>query len=161
MWLVARSPTFLSLVVALVVVSAAFWVLERWRPALPDNAARARDTRTNLIYVVSFFSTRRCSTCADRAAMKSACSSLQLAGDLPDLVVFDCVNRSIDRRHREETIEERQLLPAVRNPRKFARHDEVLGSAMSQAFARGDPDNERRLLDREPAALRDDLRHQA
>ena len=84
----------------------------------------------------------------------------ELAGDPPD-PVFDCVNRSIDRRHREETIEERQLLPAVRNPREFARHDEVLGSAMSQAFARGNPDNESRLLDWEPAALRDDLRHEA
>ena len=50
MWLVARSPTFLSLVVALVLVSAGFWVLERWRPALPRQRRRARDTRTNLIY---------------------------------------------------------------------------------------------------------------
>ena len=52
MWLVARSPTFLSLVVALVFVSAGFWVLERWRPALPRQRRRARDTRTDLIYAL-------------------------------------------------------------------------------------------------------------
>ncbi len=45
-----RAPTFLSLVVALVLVSAGFWVLERWRPALPRQRRRARDTRTDLIY---------------------------------------------------------------------------------------------------------------
>ena len=43
-------PTIPSLVVGLVVLSAVFWLIERWRPALPGQRRRAADTRVDVAY---------------------------------------------------------------------------------------------------------------
>ena len=47
---VQRSPTLASLVVGLVVLSALFWVLERWRPSLRGQRRSAGDTRLDVAY---------------------------------------------------------------------------------------------------------------
>ena len=44
------TPTLISLTVGLVVLSGVFWLLERWRPALPRQRRRAADTRVDLAY---------------------------------------------------------------------------------------------------------------
>ena len=44
------TPTLISLTVGLVVLSGVFWLLERWRPALPHQRRRAADTRADLAY---------------------------------------------------------------------------------------------------------------
>jgi sterol desaturase/sphingolipid hydroxylase (fatty acid hydroxylase superfamily) len=45
-----RSPTLSSLVVGLLVLSAGFWLLERWRPSIRGQRRTARQTRTDLAY---------------------------------------------------------------------------------------------------------------
>ena len=45
-----RSPTLLSLIAGLVVLSAGFWLLERARPSLAAQRRTARQTRTDLAY---------------------------------------------------------------------------------------------------------------
>jgi sterol desaturase/sphingolipid hydroxylase (fatty acid hydroxylase superfamily) len=44
------TPTLISLAVGLVVLSAVFWLIERWRPALPSQRRRPVDTRVDLTY---------------------------------------------------------------------------------------------------------------
>jgi sterol desaturase/sphingolipid hydroxylase (fatty acid hydroxylase superfamily) len=44
------TPTLISLTIGLVVLSAVFWGIERWRPALPAQKRRAADTRVDLAY---------------------------------------------------------------------------------------------------------------
>jgi sterol desaturase/sphingolipid hydroxylase (fatty acid hydroxylase superfamily) len=44
------TPTLISLAVGLVVLSAVFWLIERWRPALPPQRRRAADTRVDVAY---------------------------------------------------------------------------------------------------------------
>lgn len=44
------APTLISLGVGLAVVSAIFWLIERWRPAIPTQQRRAADTRVDLAY---------------------------------------------------------------------------------------------------------------
>ena len=39
-----------SIVVGLVIVSAIFWLIERWRPSLPGQRRRRQDTRLDLAY---------------------------------------------------------------------------------------------------------------
>ena len=43
-------PTILSLAIGLGVVSAIFWLLERWRPAIASPPRRPADTRADLAY---------------------------------------------------------------------------------------------------------------
>jgi len=45
-----RTPTVLSLAIALLALSGVFWVIERRRPALPQQRRRADDTRVDLAY---------------------------------------------------------------------------------------------------------------
>ncbi len=45
-----RDPTIQSLVAGLLVLSAAFWLLERWRPSLPGQRRQRSDTFTDLGY---------------------------------------------------------------------------------------------------------------
>ena len=45
-----RSPTLGSLIVGLLVLSAAFWAIERWRPSLPHQRRSRIQTRTDLAY---------------------------------------------------------------------------------------------------------------
>jgi sterol desaturase/sphingolipid hydroxylase (fatty acid hydroxylase superfamily) len=45
-----RTPTVLSLAIALLALSGVFWVIERRRPALPQQRRRAADTRVDLAY---------------------------------------------------------------------------------------------------------------
>jgi sterol desaturase/sphingolipid hydroxylase (fatty acid hydroxylase superfamily) len=45
-----RSPTLVSLVGGLVVLSAVFWAIERWRPSLPGQRRQFRDTRVDVAY---------------------------------------------------------------------------------------------------------------
>jgi sterol desaturase/sphingolipid hydroxylase (fatty acid hydroxylase superfamily) len=40
----------LSLVIALLVLSGGFWLLERWRPSLPDQRRQVGDTRVDVAY---------------------------------------------------------------------------------------------------------------
>lgn len=44
------APTLVSVGVGLAVVSAVFWIIERWRPALPAQRRRAVDTRVDLAH---------------------------------------------------------------------------------------------------------------
>jgi sterol desaturase/sphingolipid hydroxylase (fatty acid hydroxylase superfamily) len=44
------SPTLISVTIGLMVLSGVFWMLERWRPALPGQRRRAADTRVDLAY---------------------------------------------------------------------------------------------------------------
>jgi sterol desaturase/sphingolipid hydroxylase (fatty acid hydroxylase superfamily) len=44
------TPTLISVTIGLVVLSGLFWMLERWRPALPRQRRRAADTRVDLAY---------------------------------------------------------------------------------------------------------------
>jgi sterol desaturase/sphingolipid hydroxylase (fatty acid hydroxylase superfamily) len=46
----ARTPTVTSLVIGLLVLSAAFWLLERWRPSIPGQRRTGRQTRTDVAY---------------------------------------------------------------------------------------------------------------
>jgi sterol desaturase/sphingolipid hydroxylase (fatty acid hydroxylase superfamily) len=45
-----RSPTIVSLIGGLLVLSAVFWLLERWRPSLPEQRRERIQTRTDLVY---------------------------------------------------------------------------------------------------------------
>jgi sterol desaturase/sphingolipid hydroxylase (fatty acid hydroxylase superfamily) len=45
-----RSPTLVSLVAGLLILSAAFWLLERWRPSIPGQRRNRRQTTTDLAY---------------------------------------------------------------------------------------------------------------
>jgi sterol desaturase/sphingolipid hydroxylase (fatty acid hydroxylase superfamily) len=45
-----RSPTIASLVIGLLALSGVFWLLERWRPSLPDQRRGRRQTVTDLGY---------------------------------------------------------------------------------------------------------------
>jgi sterol desaturase/sphingolipid hydroxylase (fatty acid hydroxylase superfamily) len=45
-----RSPTVLSLAVGLLVLSAGFWLLERWRPSIPGQKRSKNETLTDLAY---------------------------------------------------------------------------------------------------------------
>jgi sterol desaturase/sphingolipid hydroxylase (fatty acid hydroxylase superfamily) len=45
-----RNPTLMSLAAALLVLSAAFWLLERWRPSLPTQRRDRIQTRTDIAY---------------------------------------------------------------------------------------------------------------
>jgi sterol desaturase/sphingolipid hydroxylase (fatty acid hydroxylase superfamily) len=45
-----QSPTLLSLVIGLLVFSAAFWLLERWRPSIPGQRRNRVQTQTDLAY---------------------------------------------------------------------------------------------------------------
>jgi len=45
-----RSPTFLALIGGLLILSAAFWLLERWRPSIPGQRRERAQTRTDLAY---------------------------------------------------------------------------------------------------------------
>jgi sterol desaturase/sphingolipid hydroxylase (fatty acid hydroxylase superfamily) len=45
-----RTPTLLSLIVGLIVLSGLFWVIERIRPALPGQRRRGVDTRVDVTY---------------------------------------------------------------------------------------------------------------
>lgn len=45
-----RSPTLLSLIGGLLVLSAAFWVLERWRPSIAGQRRERAQTLTDLAY---------------------------------------------------------------------------------------------------------------
>ena len=45
-----RTPTLLSLVIGLVVLSGLFWVLERWRPSIPGQQRTRVQTITDLTY---------------------------------------------------------------------------------------------------------------
>jgi sterol desaturase/sphingolipid hydroxylase (fatty acid hydroxylase superfamily) len=45
-----RTPGILALAIGLLVVSAIFWALERWRPSLPEQRRRRQDTRVDLAY---------------------------------------------------------------------------------------------------------------
>jgi sterol desaturase/sphingolipid hydroxylase (fatty acid hydroxylase superfamily) len=44
------TPTLVSLAIGLIVLSAVFWAIERWRPALPAPRRRRIDTRVDLTY---------------------------------------------------------------------------------------------------------------
>ena len=44
------TPTLISLAVGLIILSALFWLIERWRPALPSQRRQAVDTRVDLTY---------------------------------------------------------------------------------------------------------------
>ncbi len=44
------TPTLVSLVVGLCILSAVFWAIERWRPALASQRRRGVDTRVDLAY---------------------------------------------------------------------------------------------------------------
>ena len=69
---------------------------------------------------------------------------LDLSRDAANLVVLDRPDRPIDRRHREQAIEERQLLLARRDFVELARDDEVLGAAMAEVLSARDPHDQRR-----------------
>ncbi len=45
-----RSPTFVSLVAGLLILSGAFWLLERWRPSFAGQRRERAQTRTDLAY---------------------------------------------------------------------------------------------------------------
>jgi sterol desaturase/sphingolipid hydroxylase (fatty acid hydroxylase superfamily) len=45
-----RGPTLVSLVAGLAVLSAAFWLLERWRPSVAGQRRNPKQTRTDLAY---------------------------------------------------------------------------------------------------------------
>jgi len=45
-----RSPTLLSLAIALVLLSAVFWLIERWRPSLATQRREGIQTRTDVAY---------------------------------------------------------------------------------------------------------------
>jgi sterol desaturase/sphingolipid hydroxylase (fatty acid hydroxylase superfamily) len=45
-----RTPTLISLAIGLIVLSGVFWLIERARPALPQQRRRAVDTRVDLAY---------------------------------------------------------------------------------------------------------------
>jgi sterol desaturase/sphingolipid hydroxylase (fatty acid hydroxylase superfamily) len=45
-----RSPTLVSLTIGLLILSAAFWLVERWRPSLPAQRRDWRQTWTDLAY---------------------------------------------------------------------------------------------------------------
>src|SRR5262245_56681809 len=45
-----RDPTIVSLVIGLVVLSGAFWMLERWRPSIARQRRQRSDTLTDLAY---------------------------------------------------------------------------------------------------------------
>lgn len=47
---VDNAPTLRSLIAGLIVLSAAFWVLERWRPSLRGQRRPAGDTRLDIAY---------------------------------------------------------------------------------------------------------------
>jgi sterol desaturase/sphingolipid hydroxylase (fatty acid hydroxylase superfamily) len=47
---VRPSPTVWSLVVALLILSAVFWLIERWRPSGRTVRRRSIDTRTDVVY---------------------------------------------------------------------------------------------------------------
>ena len=82
---------------------------------------------------------------------------LELARHAADLVVLDGANRPVDRRHREQAIEERQLLLARRQTRELARDDEVFGAAVTEVLAARDPHDERGAVGRQAAARRHEL----
>ena len=44
------SPTLWTLTIALLIVSAVFWLIERWRPALRHSQRRSADTRVDVAY---------------------------------------------------------------------------------------------------------------
>jgi sterol desaturase/sphingolipid hydroxylase (fatty acid hydroxylase superfamily) len=45
-----RTPTLVSLVAGLLILSAAFWLLERWRPSIPGQRRERAQTVTDLAY---------------------------------------------------------------------------------------------------------------
>ena len=45
-----RSPTLLSLTVGLIVLSAVFWLIERWRPSIATQRRERIQTRTDVAY---------------------------------------------------------------------------------------------------------------
>ena len=45
-----RTPTLLSAAVGLIVLSGVFWLIERLRPALPQQRRRPVDRRVDLAY---------------------------------------------------------------------------------------------------------------
>src|SRR5262245_42359269 len=45
-----RSPTFVSLTIGLAMLSAVFWLMERWRPSLPAQRRDRRQTGIDLAY---------------------------------------------------------------------------------------------------------------
>lgn len=45
-----RNPTLMSLAAGFLVLSAAFWLLERWRPSIAGQVRTGIQTRTDLAY---------------------------------------------------------------------------------------------------------------
>ena len=45
-----RDPTIVSLIVGLIVLSAVFWMVERWRPSLTNQRRTRRETATDVAY---------------------------------------------------------------------------------------------------------------
>lgn len=45
-----RSPTFISLAAGLLILSAVFWLVERWRPSIAGQRRNRADTRVDVVY---------------------------------------------------------------------------------------------------------------
>ncbi len=76
-----------------------------------------------------------------------------LAGHAADLVLVDCPDRLVCRRHGEQAVEQRELLLARGGGGKLARHEEILGAAVAQVLGLGDPRHQSCSVWRQAAVL--------
>jgi sterol desaturase/sphingolipid hydroxylase (fatty acid hydroxylase superfamily) len=87
-----RAPSLVSLVVSLIVLSAGFWLLERWRPSLPHQRRSLPATRTDLVY---WFFTPLVTRTATRVALGAALVLVAFSQGIS----FDELRRAASTRH--------------------------------------------------------------